>query len=65
MDASSQERVFEPFFTTKHADRGTGLGLSISYAIVKNHSGEILCESREGEGTVFRVKLPVEGGYAE
>jgi signal transduction histidine kinase len=53
-------RVFEPFFTTKAADRGTGLGLSISYAIVKNHGGEITCESVRGEGTVFRVMLPVE-----
>ncbi len=53
-------RVFEPFFTTKEADKGTGLGLSISYAIVKNHGGEIVCESRKGEGTVFRVRLPWE-----
>ena len=52
-------RLFEPFFTTKEADRGTGLGLSISYAIVKNHGGEIACESRQGEGAVFWVAVPV------
>jgi len=52
-------RVLDPFFTTKTADKGTGLGLSISYAIVKNHGGDIVCESVLGEGTVFRVVLPV------
>jgi len=58
MDEGVRSRLFEPFFTTKPADRGTGLGLSISYAIVKNHGGQITCESRKGEGTVFRVALP-------
>lgn len=53
-------RIFEPFFTTKEADRGTGLGLSISYAIVRNHKGQITCESGLGAGTTFRVSLPVE-----
>ena len=52
---------FEPFCTTKPAYRGTGLGLSISYAIVKNHGGQIVCESRKGEGSTFRVMLPVAG----
>ena len=52
-------QVLEPFFTTKGPDRGTGLGLSISHAIVRDHHGEIECESRQGEGTVLRVRLPV------
>ena len=54
-----QQRLFEPFFTTKEPDKGTGLGLSLSYAIVKDHAGELECQSREGEGTLFRVRLPV------
>ena len=58
MDEAIRARLFEPFFTTKPADRGTGLGLSISYAIVRDHGGQIACESRKGEGTVFRVRLP-------
>ncbi|OGG57003.1 MAG: hypothetical protein A3F84_05380 [Candidatus Handelsmanbacteria bacterium RIFCSPLOWO2_12_FULL_64_10] len=58
IDEAHLGRVFEPFFTTKPADRGTGLGLSISYAIVRNHGGQIACESQKGEGTVFRVMLP-------
>ena len=59
MDEAIRTRLFEPFFTTKEADRGTGLGLSISYAIVRDHGGRITCESRKGEGTTFRVRLPV------
>ena len=58
MDEETRLQVLEPFFTTKGPDRGTGLGLSISHAIVKDQGGEIDCESQEGVGTVFRVRLP-------
>ncbi|HET9746027.1 MAG TPA: HAMP domain-containing sensor histidine kinase, partial [Chitinophagaceae bacterium] len=53
------DKIFQPFFTTKPAGQGTGLGLSLSYDIVKAHGGEIQAESREGEGSVFRVQLPL------
>jgi len=53
-------RVFDPFFTTKGRGKGTGLGLSLSYGIVQEHRGEIQVDSRPGEGTRFRVELPVE-----
>jgi len=49
--------IFNPFFTTK--DGGTGLGLPISHRIVTNHGGKLLVESRQGNGTEFRVILPV------
>lgn len=55
-----QEHMFEPFFTTKGPDEGTGLGLSISSGIVKEHQGEIHCETKPGEFTRFCVDLPVE-----
>lgn len=56
------ERVFEPFFTTKRA--GSGLGLPTVHRIVENHGGSLTLESRRGEGTIVRVRLPDAGGAA-
>ncbi len=53
------DRIFDPFFTTKEPGVGTGLGLSISYTIIKEHHGEILVRSEEGNGTEFEIILPV------
>jgi PAS domain S-box-containing protein len=53
------QHIFDPFFTTKPTGEGTGLGLSVSYGIIKKHGGEILVESRPGEGSTFTVVLPV------
>jgi len=55
-------RVFERFFRVPGRSRGsgTGLGLAIVREIVSAHSGEIDCDSTEGEGTVFRITLPTE-----
>lgn len=53
------DKIFQPFFTTKPTGQGTGLGLSLSYDIVKAHGGEIIVETTEGEGTNFRILLPV------
>jgi signal transduction histidine kinase len=53
------DKIFHPFFTTKPAGEGAGLGLSLSYDIVKTMGGEIRVSSKEGEGSVFSVILPV------
>jgi len=53
------DKIFQPFFTTKPTGQGTGLGLSLSYDIVKGHGGELKVETKEGDGTVFIIQLPV------
>jgi two-component system sensor histidine kinase HydH len=50
-------RIFDPFFSTKK--KGTGLGLAITLKIIENHGGEISVDSSEGQGTTFRVFLPL------
>jgi len=52
------DKIFQPFFTTKPTGQGTGLGLSLAYDIVKAHGGEIMVESKEGEGSEFVIQLP-------
>jgi len=62
-----RERVFDPFFTTKEPGKGTGQGLAIAYrAIVDNHGGKLIIDSRQGRGATFEIRLPlVEGGIEQ
>ena len=53
------DKIFQPFFTTKPTGQGTGLGLSLSYDIVKAHGGELKVETKEGEGSIFIIQLPI------
>jgi signal transduction histidine kinase len=50
-------RIFEPFYTTKK--KGSGLGLMIVQRIVRAHGGHIELESRVGQGTTFKIWLPM------
>jgi signal transduction histidine kinase len=63
--AEIRERIFEPFFTTKPVGKGTGLGLSISRDIVQRHGGSLRVKSAVGEGTTFRLTLPIAGPPAQ
>jgi PAS domain S-box-containing protein len=55
-----KDRIFDPFVTTKAPGQGTGLGLSICYGIVKRYDGAITVDSTPGEGSEFRVILPIK-----
>ncbi len=55
--------IFDPYFTTKLG--GSGLGLASSLSIIKQHSGNIIVESEEGEGTDFFIYLPVSSNAVE
>jgi two-component system NtrC family sensor kinase len=54
-----QHRIFEPFFSTRTSGEGSGLGLSVVHGIVKSHKGKIEFESAKGQGTTFRIHLPL------
>lgn len=53
------DKIFQPFFTTKPTGQGTGLGLSLAYDIVKAHGGEIKVNTKENEGTEFKITFPI------
>ena len=63
--ADKASRIFDPFFTTKPVGKGTGLGLALSYGIVQKHHGRIEVTSQLGQGSTFRVVVPIHQTDAE
>ncbi len=57
IDPDVMPRLFEPYFSTRSG--GTGLGLAIARRAIEEHGGSVTIESRRGEGTVVRLRLPV------
>ena len=63
MSTDTLQRIFDPFFSTKFT--GRGLGLPATLGIVRMHHGVVKVESRLGEGTTFRLLLPLARGPAQ
>jgi two-component system sensor histidine kinase SenX3 len=60
------DRIFERFYRVDQGrgrdTGGTGLGLAIVRHVAHNHHGEVLVDSREGEGSTFSLRVPAEAG---
>jgi signal transduction histidine kinase len=54
-------KIFEPGFTTKGVGVGVGIGLAVAYRVITEHGGSIQVESEVGQGTMFTIRLPIEG----
>lgn len=55
--AEVRKKIFNPFFTTR--EKGSGLGLAIVRSIIDSHNGDVEVESREGEGTIMIIRVPL------
>jgi PAS domain S-box-containing protein len=65
MDETTLRRAMEPFFTTKGLGKGTGLGLSMVHGVAEQSGGWFTLRSRQGEGTIAELWLPVAVGQAQ
>ena len=59
MDGETMRRAFDPFFSGREAGRGAGLGLSKAWRLIEANGGDVVLESRPGQGTQVTVTLPL------
>jgi nitrogen-specific signal transduction histidine kinase/CheY-like chemotaxis protein len=59
IDSESMSCIFDPYFTMKELDERSGLGLFVAYGIITQHRGVIHVQRTQGEGTTFRIYLPL------
>ncbi|MGC2323430.1 MAG: ATP-binding protein, partial [Terriglobales bacterium] len=52
-----RDKIFNLYFTTKK--NGSGIGLAMAYRVMQLHNGSVEYESQEGQGTTFRLRLPL------
>ncbi|HLO67818.1 MAG TPA: ATP-binding protein [Holophaga sp.] len=57
IDPAGMEQLFDPFYSTKFT--GRGLGLPVVLGIAQAHGGGVTVESRPGQGSTFRLHIPV------
>jgi len=58
-----RDKIFNLYFTTKKS--GSGIGLAMTYRVMQLHNGSVEFESREKQGTIFRLRLPLAAAHEE
>jgi len=61
----AQDKIFELYFTTKKDSGGGGIGLAQTYQVMQWHYGSVDFESMVGQGTIFRLRLPLVASQTE